>query len=54
MLDQLALMFIVLACGATAESVQNPEADKFYQLARCTMAIKPVGPPSITDVQIYV
>ena len=53
-LDQLALMFVILACGASVDSSRNPEADKYYQLARCIMTIKPSGPPSVIDVQIYV
>ena len=55
-LDQLGFMFMILACGAFLDSAvvpHNSEADKFYQLARATMAVKSY-PPSIVDVRIQV
>ena len=57
-LDHLALIFIVLACGALVDASresQDPETDRFYQLARGIMAVSPaLNPPTILDVQIQV
>ena len=57
-LDKLSLMFLILACGGFFDltiSHQNLDAERYYRLARCIIAIKPpLDSPSVFDVQIQV